>query len=224
MSKASVDQALQGAVLDNTLAQIHIRDLLESWVLLRDSGDWTKFATVWHPDGWMAATWFQAKAADFITGCQRAFDAGMIGLHTLGGSAIKVEGTRAVAHTRMQIVQRGRVHDVEVDVTCIGRFVDAIEQFDDRWGILFRQPIYELDHMIPVIPLSKLALDEALLSSFPLGYRHLAYLQTQMGFEVNRTLPGTRGPEIAALNDRMEHWLAGGARHDLFANVARLAD
>ncbi len=32
-----------------------------------------------------------------------------------------------------------------------------------------------------------------------------------MGFEVGRTLPGTRGPEIAALRRRMSRWLAGRA-------------
>jgi len=48
-----------------------------------------------------------------------------------------------------------------------------------------------------------------LLDSFPQGYRHLAYLQTKSGFTVSKTLPGTRGPEIEALQARMKQWLAG---------------
>jgi len=52
-------------------------------------------------------------------------------------------------------------------------------------------------------------LDQDLLARFPEGYRHLAYLQTQLGFQVSRTLPGTRGPEIKALGTRMRRWLAG---------------
>jgi hypothetical protein len=157
----------------------------------------------------MIATWFQAGAAEFIAGCRKTFDAGIVGLHSLGGTSIDVKGSRAVAQTKMQIVQRGQVHGVAVDVTCLGRFVDALEKRDGRWGIVLRQPVYELDRMTTVEPGVPLELDPHLLQSFPEGYRHLAYVQTQMGFQVNRTLPGTRGPEIEALGLRMRHWLAG---------------
>jgi hypothetical protein len=120
-----------------------------------------------------------------------------------------VNGSRATAQTKMQIVQRGQVHGLEVDVTCLGRFVDALEKRDGRWGIVLRQPVYELDRMTTVEPGTKLKLDSHLLHSFPEGYRHLAYLQTQMGFHISQTFPGTHGPEIEALNTRMRHWLAG---------------
>jgi SnoaL-like domain len=189
--------------------RLEIRELLENWVVWRDAGDWERFATVWHDDGRMIATWFQAGAAEFIAGCRRSFDAGMVGLHSLGGMSIDVNGSRAVAVTKMQIVQRGQVQGVPVDVTCLGRFVDALEKRDGRWGIVLRQPVYELDRMSTVEPRANLELDHELLQSFPDGYRHLAYLQTAMGFQVSRTLPGTRGPEIEALALRMRRWLAG---------------
>ncbi len=189
--------------------RLEIRELLENWVVWRDAGDWERFATVWHDDGRMIATWFQASASDFIAGCRRSFDAGIVGLHSLGGTSIDVIGTRAIAQTKMQIVQRGQVHGVVVDVTCLGRFIDALEKRDGRWGIVLRQPVYELDRMTTVEPCATLKLDSHLLHSFPEGYRHLAYLQTQMGFHISQTLPGTRGPEIEALSTRMWHWLAG---------------
>jgi hypothetical protein len=72
-----------------------------------------------------------------------------------------------------------------------------------------RQPVYELDRMTTVEPGVKLELDSHLLQSFPEGYRHLAYLQTQMGFQVSHTLPGTHGSEIEALGMRMRRWLVG---------------
>jgi hypothetical protein len=40
-----------------------IRQTIENWVVWRDSGDWDRFATVWHPDGHMMATWFQGPFA-----------------------------------------------------------------------------------------------------------------------------------------------------------------
>ena len=43
-----------------------IRDVVESWVVWRDAGDWERFRGVWHDDGRMMATWFQGPADEFI--------------------------------------------------------------------------------------------------------------------------------------------------------------
>lgn len=194
---------------DEALDRLAIRDLLDNWIIWRDSGDWDRFATVWHDDGRMVATWFEAKAADFIIGCRKVFDAGTVGAHILGGTSIDLDGNRAVAQSRMQIVHRGEIDGVTVDVTCIGRFVDALEKRDGRWGMVLRQPVYEFDRLSPLDPAATPVLDPALLGAFPEGYRHLAYLQTKLGFTVNKALPGTRGPEIEALRARMAQWLGG---------------
>ncbi len=203
---SGADNGLPSAMRD----RLEIRELLENWVIWRDSGDWDRFATVWHDGGKMNATWFQASAPDFIARSRKAFEAGMVGLHTLGGGSIDVVGSRAVAQTKMQILQRATVHDVVVDVSCNGRFVDALEKRDGRWGMLLRQPVYELDRIHLIDPSATLALDQNLLSSFPEGYRHLAYVQTKLGFDVSTTLPGTRGPGIEALMTRLRRWLNGG--------------
>jgi hypothetical protein len=42
------------------------------------------------------------------------------------------------------------------------------------------------------------------------GYRHLAYLQTQIGFAVKTDMPGLKGPEAEALYARGRAWLEGG--------------
>lgn len=202
-------QGVHPVSADAMLDRVAIHELLQNWVIWRDAGDWQRFATVWHPDGRMNATWFKASAAEFIAGCKKGFDAGIIGLHALGAISVDVNGARAVAQSRMQIVQRGEVDGVEVDVTCIGRFVDALEKRDGRWGMVLRQPVYELDRMNPVDPTQALHLDQELLGAFPVGYRHLAYLQSKVGFTVYNDLPGTRGAAIEGLNARMEQWLGG---------------
>ena len=207
----SLDQGDNPLALMAMMDRIVIAELLQNWVIWRDAGDWQRFETVWHDDGRMNATWFRASAADFIAGCRKGFDAGIVGLHSLGGISIDVDGQRAVAQSKMQIVQRGELEGVAVDVTCIGRFVDALEKRHGRWGIVLRQPVYELDRMTPVDPTRFPNLDQELLESFPEGYRHLAYLQTKIGFIVEKTLPGTRGREIEALMMRMQRWLGGEA-------------
>ena len=54
-------------------------------------------------------------------------------------------------------------------------------------------------------------LDAGLLSRFPAGYRHLAYVQTAIGYEVKPDMPGLTGPEVDRLYQRGAAWLAGGA-------------
>jgi hypothetical protein len=55
-------------------------------------------------------------------------------------------------------------------------------------------------------------LDGDLLSQFPEGYRHLAYLQTKNGFKVKQDLPGLRGPAVEKLYAEGKDWLAGSLK------------
>jgi SnoaL-like domain len=186
-----------------------VRELVENWVLYRDAGDWERFRTVWHSDGRMMATWCQADAEGFIQASQSGWAKGVKILHFLGGSTIDIAGERAIAQTKMTISQRATVEGVLVDVVCTGRFYDFIERRQGRWGLVLRQPIYEKDRMDPVDPALRLSLDQQLLARFPEGYRHLAYLQTRIGYDVKRDMPGLTGPEVEALYARGKSWLAG---------------
>jgi hypothetical protein len=158
----------------------------------------------------MMATWCQADAEGFIKATQQGWAKGVSILHFLGGSAIDIIGERAIAQTKMTISQRASVENVLVDVVCTGRFYDFIERRQGKWGMVLRQPIYEKDRMDPVDPAARLTLDPALLAQFPEGYRHLAYLQTRIGYEVKRDMPGLRGVEVDALYARGQSWLQGG--------------
>ncbi len=109
-----------------------IRDLLENWAVWRDAGDWDRFKTVWHDDGWMCATWFQGSALDFIRVSKEGWEKGVSILHFLGGISIDLDGDRAVAQTKMTISQRAAVHAVTCDVACTGRFYDFLEKRADK--------------------------------------------------------------------------------------------
>jgi SnoaL-like protein len=188
-----------------------IRDLIEAWVVWRDSGDWQRFREVWHGDGRMMATWWQGPFEEFIQVSREGFDRGVRILHFLGGSVVDVVGPRAIAQTKMMISQRGIIESVACDVTCTGRFYDFFAKRQDRWGLVLRQPIYEQDRIAPVMMGEAPTLDQTLLASFPDGYRHLAYMQTRLGYEVKRDMPGLFGPELDRLLARGARWLAGGA-------------
>ena len=190
--------------------RLAIRDLVENWVVWRDSGDWERFRTVWHSDGRMMATWFQGPAEDFIRVSREGFERGVRILHFLGGTSIDLAGDRAIAQTKMTISQRGAVQDILCDIVCTGRFYDFLERRDERWGIVLRQPIYEKDRMDPVDPAARVELSPTTLQRFPEGYRHLAYLQDGLGYDVKPDMPGLTGPEVDALYRRGARWLAGG--------------
>jgi hypothetical protein len=197
--------ATQQAVED----RLAIRDLVENWVVWRDAGDWERFRTVWFDDGRMMATWTQGTADEFIAMSKAGWANGVKILHSLGGQSIDVVGARAISQTKMKISQRAMVDGVEVDVVCTGRFYDFLESRDGRWGLVLRQPIYESDRMDAVVPGARPELDRALLEGFPEGYRHLAYLQTGIGYAVKRDMPGLQGPEVEALYRSGAAWLNG---------------
>ena len=196
--------------MDDAIAdRRQITELLQNWVVWRDAGHWERFREVWHADGRMQATWFQGTFDEFIQVSREGWDKGVSILHFLGGISVDLAGTRAVSQTKMTISQRGPVEGVICDVVCTGRFYDFLEKRDGRWGLVLRQPIYEKDRIDPVSPSAKLDLDPDLLASFPEGYRHLAYLQTRIGYAVKRDMPGLKGAEVEALYARGQAWLAG---------------
>ena len=132
--------------------RLEIRELVESWAVWRDAGDWERFRTLWFDDGRMMATWTQGTADEFIAMSKAGWEKGVNILHFLGGQSVDVAGDRAVSQTKMTISQRAAVDGVEVDVVCTGRFYDFLERREGRWGLVLRQPIYEKDRMDPIDP------------------------------------------------------------------------
>jgi hypothetical protein len=194
---------------DPLVDRIELRELVENWAVWRDAGDWERFRSVWHDDGVMMATWFQGPAEEFIRVTREGWAKGVSILHFLGGSSVELAGDRAIVQTKMTISQRGDVSGVLCDVVCTGRFYDFMERRDGRWGMVLRQPIYEKDRVDPVDPSARLDIDPARLNEFPKGYRHLAYIQTQIGYTVKRDMPQLTGLEVEALYARGKAWLTG---------------
>jgi hypothetical protein len=193
----------------DTADRLEIRALIENWVLWRDARLWDRFRTVWHKEGQMWATWVQGSYEDFITVSQEGYDRGVRIMHMLGGMSVDIKGKRAIAQTKMTISQRAEVEGVMCDVVCTGRFYDFLEKRKGRWGLVLRRLAYEKDRLDPVEPGAAPKLDAKLLARFPEGYRHLAYLQTKIGYKVKRDMPGLDGPELDVLYAKGAAWLKG---------------
>lgn len=184
-----------------------ISELVQNWAIWRDSGNWDAFRSVWHEDGRMQATWTEGSVEQFIAATIDGWSRGVKILHFVGGITVELSGDRAIAQTKMQISQRAEVDGVLCDVLCMARAYDFFERRAGRWGLVFREPIYEKDRLDLVNPADRLELDQALLDSFPEGYRHLGYLQTRLGYAVRRDLPGISGPDTDRLYARGAAWL-----------------
>jgi hypothetical protein len=175
--------------------QLEIRSLIEAWALWRDAAQWDRLRSVWHDDGRMVATWFSGAADDFVAASRAGWDRGVQVSHFLGGSNIEVSGSRAVAQTKMSISQRAECEGILCDCTC--------------WGLFVRRAIYEKDRLDPVDSSQQLRLDKEALETYPIGYRHFAYLQRAAGMSVANGLPGLRGEAVDALYRNGAAWLAG---------------
>jgi SnoaL-like domain len=206
-SKRGAGAAPSPALPAGLLDRLAIRELVENWAVWRDARMWDRFRTVWHPEGEMWATWFQGTYEEFIKVSQEGFDRGVRIMHFLGGMSIDIRAARAIAQTKMTISQRANVDGVLCDVVCTGRFYDFLEKRNGRWGLVLRRLAYEKDRLDPVDPAAKLELDQDLLAQFPEGYRHLAYLQTRIGYKVKRDMPGHEGPDLDALYAKGKAWL-----------------
>src|ERR1700759_1844133 len=44
--------------------KLAMREVIENWVIWRDSGNWERFRSVWHEEGRMMATWFYGTASE----------------------------------------------------------------------------------------------------------------------------------------------------------------
>jgi hypothetical protein len=195
---------------DELRDRLAIRELIESWAIWRDSGDFERLRTCYHDDGRMHATWFQGTADEFVARARASWARGNMSSHALGAIHVDLAGSRAVAQTRLTLSSRDEIDGVLLDIVCVGRFYDLLEKRQGRWAIAERRLTYEKDHAIPVIPGMSVTFDHALLDAFPQGYRFLAYAQTKRGLDVYRDLPGLRGPEVEALYDLGRRWLEGG--------------
>jgi hypothetical protein len=187
-----------------------IRDLIERWAVYRDSLQWDKFRTLWHADGRMKATWFDGTYEEFIRVTEEGVKHGLNIMHVLGGSAIEVKGRRAVSITRFVILQRATLDGVPCDVTTYARHQDLWEVRRGRWGLVSRETICDKDRIDPVDANQKVVLDKTLLDQFPQEYKHLAYLQSKIGYNVDRDVPRmSGGASLQALYQRGADWLAG---------------
>ena len=190
-----------------------IREAVENWALFRDSGRWEELASLYTPDAIVHTTWFVGPASEFGRRSAEAARRGSRSQHLLGAVCVELNGSRAIAESRMMVLVRATLEGVEVDVTCYGRFYDWFPRTDAGWRIRMRNGIYEKDRVDPVHTRATLWLDASTLARYPHGYRHIAYVQASGGATITPDLPTPGSPVLERLYADGRAWLrAQGAK------------
>jgi hypothetical protein len=158
----------------------------------------------------MMATWFQGSAEEFIRVSREGFERGVRILHFLGGTSNEVAGDARGRsdedddHAARAGARRGLRRRLHRPLLRLPRAARR-----DAGGSCCASRSTSRIGSTQSIPAASLTLDAALLERFPVGYRHLAYLQTQIGYEVKPDMPGLTGPAVEQLYRRGARWLAG---------------
>lgn len=184
-----------------------IAAVIADWALCRDTGRWDRLRSLYAPGATMQTTWFDGPAQEFIDRSVTSFGGKVRAQHFIGVSTIDVEGGRATAETRVILLIRAPLEDVQVDVTCYGRFYDFFVRLDDAWRIQKRIPVYEKDRIDAVDPAAQPRLKPDLLSTFAEGYRHLAYVQAQGGATLPQGLIEPKSKAERSLYKDGARWL-----------------
>jgi hypothetical protein len=187
--------------------KLAIAEVIQNWAIWRDGGNFKGLRSTFHPDAIMTSTWFSGPAEEFVARAESRKPGGR-SAHFVGGSSIRLNGSKALAETPIILLLRERIDDIEVDVTCHGRFFDRLLKAEGAWQIFRRGVIYEKDRLDPVSPDAVLTLDKEILQRFPEGYRHVAYVQTKRGMAVATDRPTLPSPERDVLYREAEAWLA----------------
>lgn len=190
-----------------SIGKQEIKRLLDNWGLWRDTYRWAELRTCYAPDATMVTTWFDGRATDFVEASIRASTSGTLVEHFMGPSTIEINGLRALAETRLMLLVRGELNGVEVDVTCYGRFFDRLVCIDGAWVILERMPIYEKDSLSAVDSRMAVDLDCTRLQTYPLGFRHLAYMQATGGATITMHIPAHNSEAQSSLYAAGKNWL-----------------
>lgn len=204
------DHAPSQAVFDH----FEIQNIITKGLIARNSGLWQELGSCYHPDAHLTTSWFNGKAADFVSGSAEmkiARHDGESQKHMTSNHLIRVSGSRAVAECDLILYQRRHINGVELDFTTWSRRLHLLEKRNGEWRISRQTVIYEKDRMEPAYP-DRVPADfysSLDLSKYPAQIRYHCWRNDTAGFPPphNICLQGT--PRETEVRENARLWLAG---------------
>lgn len=194
-----------------TLQDEHdIADLMTGWIH-RDVGSWDSLRGLFHPGARISLSWFSGPAEDFVDASARASGSEFRSKHMIAAPTTRFSssGLRAVTETNAVVVGENR--RLQLGSVTHTRFIDHIENRDQRWGIVDRACVYDFSSFtFPVgLPVN---IDLDLVAKYPTEYGALAYLLEASGFEVADSLPVKGSDRERRIKRSAGTWLDGSDR------------
>lgn len=193
---------------DELTDRAQVQQVLDEWVFCRDNGEWPALRRLFATNGRMTTNVGSFTADQFIDYAQAGRQQGLLSHHIPGPSRIQLAGRRAFAETQATLNIRTVVHDTEVDIMALVRYLDRLVVEDGSWRLLDRLPVYLVDRMQVTRLDTRLTLRGDLLERCPAGARFLVYRQLAAGQPLPDPLPVTfNTPESDALFAGCASWL-----------------
>ena len=189
-------------------------ELIQSWGMFRDQGQWPELLGTFTPDGIIAVSWFRGSFPEFVDRCRAREAQGGSARHLLSPSVVGVAGERALAETNVVILVRQDIKGIATDLTSHARFLDRLEKRSGAWKLVERAAVYERDRLDPVEPSSKFdeLMHNADCARYPAPYRYMAFRIAAAGGALAMPVLCDGLRETDALRARYADWLGAGAR------------
>jgi hypothetical protein len=101
------------ALVENAMPELDDKyacaELIQTWGLHRDQGQWPQLLGTFTPDGQISVSWFSGAFSEFVEQCRQAFQAGQHSKHHIFPSVVRIAGQRALAETNIVIRVRQKI-------------------------------------------------------------------------------------------------------------------
>ena len=193
--------------MDKQADILAISELIYSERHWRDTGQWEKMHSAYHPESVVRVAWFHGTGFEFVEASKGIHRQGQ-SKHRLSPTLVRLNDDRGLAETDTVIEVRTLFGDIEVDITANCRLLSRVRKDDGIWRLASLDAIYEKDMLVPVNPSDRLEINREELRQYRSSYRFLCYTNQHMGRSVNPNLPGDDRPDtVAALYSEAEDWL-----------------
>ncbi|WP_165422876.1 nuclear transport factor 2 family protein [Ktedonosporobacter rubrisoli] len=174
----------------------------------RDTGQWERMRSAYHPTATVRVAWFRGSGFDFVETSKHAHGRSL-SKHRLAPCIVCVNGDRGTAETDTIVEIRLTYENYELDLSSRCRLFSRVRRDEGIWRLASLDVIYEKDSVSPVNPSVPLPIDWEEIEQYRPAYRFLCYYNWHaFRRSVELDLPGDDRPElVASLYAEAEAWL-----------------
>ncbi|KAF9887165.1 hypothetical protein FE257_010419 [Aspergillus nanangensis] len=197
------------AALEKALVENEIKSLLVRERYYRDTNQWEKLRSCYHPDAsktHIDITWYQGDVDGFVSGSRAMSTGGTGALHSISPVEVSLHGDKALTESTGSVAIRFKHSGNDYDSVSVTRFISRLQRVGSEWKLLSLEAIYERDSILPVVP--GVSGEISLPAGGRESYKCISWVLGQRGFKIKQDLPGADDPaSVAQLMEQSTNWL-----------------